>query len=68
MMATEINLLDDSPWGSPPGGKGRGNGSRRQPPNIDELINKLQKLINNFFPGGGEGIGGKKPIFLDLYY
>ena len=32
-----------SPWGSPPGGGG-GNGSRRgpTPPNIDEVIKKIQ--------------------------
>jgi len=68
-MRTKINLLDDSPWGSPPGGKGGGNGSgrRQAPPNIDELIAKLQKLISGFIPGGkGTGGGGSRPFFLGI--
>ena len=66
-MPTKINLLDDSPWGSPPGGKGGGNGSgrRQTPPNIDELIEKLQKLISGFIPGG-KGTGGSRPFFLGI--
>jgi len=66
-MPTKINLLDDSPWGSPPGGKGGGNGSgrRQAPPNIDELIAKLQKLISGFIPGG-KGTGGSRPFFLGI--
>ena len=66
-MPTKINLLDDSPWGSPPGGKGGGNGSgrRQAPPNIDELIAKLQKLIGGFIPGG-KGTGGARPFFLGI--
>ena len=66
-MPTKINLLDDSPWGSPPGGKGGGNdsGRRQAPPNIDELIAKLQKLISGFIPGG-KGTGGSRPFFLGI--
>ncbi len=66
-MRSKINLLDDSPWGSPPGGKGGGNGSgrRQAPPNIDELIEKLQKLIGGFIPGG-KGVGGSRPFFLGI--
>ena len=66
-MGSKINLLDDSPWGSPPGGKGGGNGSgrRQAPPNIDELIEKLQKLISGFIPGG-KGTGGSRPFFLGI--
>jgi len=66
-MRSKINLLDDSPWGSPPGGKGGGNGSgrRQAPPNIDELIEKLQKLISGFIPGG-KGTGGSRPFFLGI--
>ena len=54
-----------SPWGSPPGGGG--NGSRRggqRPPNIDEVIEKVQKLINKFIPGGKSG--GSKPVIFGL--
>ena len=35
---------NQSPWGSsgPTGGSGNGSGSRREPPNIDELIRNIQ--------------------------
>ncbi len=52
-----------SPWGGPPprsGGNGSGRGQR--PPNIDEVVKKIQDLINKFFPGGKKG--GSKPIIL----
>ena len=41
-MANDNDFKGGSPWGSPPGG---GNGSgrgRQQPPNIDEIIQKIQ--------------------------
>ena len=53
----------ESPWGSPGGG---GNGSGRKgptPPNIDEIVNKIQDLVKKFIPGNGSG---KKPIILGL--
>ena len=53
-----------SPWGAPPGGN---NGSRRggqRPPNIDEIIEKIQKLISKFLPGGKSS--GAKPIIFGL--
>jgi len=53
-----------SPWGSPSGG---GNGSGRggpTPPNIDEVVKKIQDLIKKFMPGNGSG--SKKPIILGL--
>ncbi len=55
-----------SPWGSsgPTGGGGNGSGSRREPPNIDELIKNIQNKINRFMPGGKSG--GSKPIILGL--
>ena len=32
-----------SPWGSPPGGGGNGSGRGQQrPPNIDEVVKKIQ--------------------------
>ena len=46
---------NQSPWGSsgPTGGSGNGSGSRREPPNIDELIRNIQtnfQLTNMAFP------------------
>ena len=41
---------NQSPWGSAPGSgdDGRnGSGTRREPPNLDDLIRNFQKLINN---------------------
>ena len=48
---------NQSPWGSsgPTGGNGNGSGSRREPPNIDELIRNIQNKINRFMPGGKSG-------------
>ena len=57
------DFKNQSPWGSPPGG---GNGGFRRgptPPDIDEIIKKLQSTINKFL-GGGKG--GSKPIILGL--
>jgi membrane protease subunit HflK len=58
-------LNNQSPWGSAPGGGANGNGSgtRREPPNLDELIKNFQKTINKFT--GGKS-GGSKPILLGL--
>ena len=42
---------NQSPWGSTPGGSGRGgngSGSRREPPNLDDVIKNFQNLINKF--------------------
>ena len=60
------DFRNQSPWGTPPGGGGSGNGGFRKgptPPNIDEIINKLQSIINRFL-GGGKG--GAKPIIIGL--
>ncbi|MDA9691435.1 FtsH protease activity modulator HflK [Candidatus Pelagibacter sp.] len=60
------DFKNQSPWGTPPGGGGSGNGGFRKgptPPNIDEVISKLQSIINRFL-GGGKG--GAKPIILGL--
>ncbi len=60
------DFKNQSPWGSPPGGGGNGNGGFRKgptPPNIDEVISKLQSIINRFL-GGGKG--GAKPIIIGL--
>ncbi len=60
------DFRNQSPWGTPPGGGGSGNGGFRKgptPPNIDEIISKLQSIINRFL-GGGKG--GAKPIIIGL--
>mgnify|MGYP001479711789 CR=1 FL=1 len=43
------NFKNQSPWGSPPGGGGNG-GFRRgpTPPDIDEIVKKIQNTINRF--------------------
>ena len=58
------NFKNQSPWGSPPGGGGNG-GFRRgpTPPDIDEIVKKIQNTINRF-TGGGKG--GTKPILFGL--
>ena len=60
------DFKNQSPWGTPPGGNGNGDGGFRRgptPPNIDEIVKNLQNKINKFFPGGGSG---SKPIILAL--
>ena len=57
------DFKNQSPWGSPPGG---GNGGFRRgptPPDIDEIVKKIQNTINKF-TGGGKG--GSKPILFGL--
>ena len=58
------DFKNQSPWGSPPGGGGNG-GYRRgpTPPDIEEIIKKIQNTINKF-TGGGKG--GTKPIVFGL--
>jgi len=63
-MANGNDFKGGSPWGSQPGGKnGSGRGGRR-PPNIDEVVEKIQKLISKLIPGGKSG--GSKPIIFGL--
>ena len=58
------DFKNQSPWGTPPGGGGNG-GFRRgpTPPDIDEIVKKIQNTINRF-TGGGKG--GSKPIIVGL--
>tara|TARA_Y100001970_G_scaffold119900_1_gene148703 strand:- start:262 stop:1356 length:1095 start_codon:yes stop_codon:yes gene_type:complete len=63
-MANGNDFKGGSPWGKPPGGgNGSGRGGQR-PPNIDEVIEKIQKLINKLIPGGKSG--GAKPVIFGL--
>jgi len=55
-----------SPWGSTPRGGGNGSGRGQRPPNIDEVIQKIQDLIKKFIPGGKSG--GSKPIILGIVF
>ena len=57
------DFKNQSPWGTPPGG---GNGGFRRgptPPDIDEIVKKIQNTINRFF-GGGKG--GTKTLLFGL--
>ena len=63
-MSNGNDFKGGSPWGSPPGGRnGSGRGGQR-PPNIDEVVEKIQKLINKLIPGGKSG--GSKPVIFGL--
>ena len=62
-MVDDFRGRGGSPWGSPPGG-GNGSGRRPTPPDIDEIINKIQETIKKFLPGGSAS--GGKPIILGL--
>ena len=44
------DFKNQSPWGTPPGGGGNGDGFRRgpRPPDIDEVVKKLQEKIKRF--------------------
>ena len=65
-MANGDDFKGGSPWGSPPkGGNGSGRGGQR-PPNIDEVVEKIQKLIKKFMPGGNLAVANQ--LFLDLFY
>ena len=63
-MANDNDFKGGSPWGAPPkGGNGSGRGGPR-PPSIDEVVEKIQKLINKFISGGKSS--GRKPIIFGL--
>ena len=61
------DFKNQSPWGTPPpGGGSGGNGGFRRgptPPNLDEILKKIQETINRLLPGGS---GGTKPIIVGL--
>ena len=60
------DFKNQSPWGTPRGGGGNGDGFRRgpTPPNVDEIIRKVQERIKKFFPGGSAS--GGKPLMFGL--
>ena len=63
-MADDFKGRGGSPWGTPPRGGGNGSGGRPTPPDIDEIIRKIQDTIKKFLPGGSKSSG--KPIILGL--
>jgi len=61
-MVDDFKSRGGSPWGEPPpGGSGNGSGRGPTPPDIEEIIRKIQKTINNFLPGGSSD-GGKSLV------
>ena len=60
-MVDDFKSRGGSPWGSPPGGGGNGSGRGPRPPDVEEIIKKIQETINKILPGGGSG-GGKSII------
>ena len=62
-MVDDFKSRGGSPWGSPPGG-GNGSGRGPTPPDIEEIIKKIQKTINNILPGGSSG--GAKSIVVGI--
>ena len=54
-MVDDFKSRGGSPWGSPPGGSGNGSGRGPRPPDIEEIIRKVQDGINKILPGGGSG-------------
>ena len=64
-MVDDFKGRGGSPWGSSSGGGGNGSGRGPTPPDIDEIIKNIQKIIKRFIPGNGTK-GGGKPIILGL--
>ncbi len=62
------DFKNQSPWGTPPpGGNGNGGGGFRggpRPPDVEELIRKVQEKIKKFLPGGSAS--GGRSIILGL--
>ncbi len=62
-MVDDFKGRGGSPWGTPPGSGGNGSGRGPRPPDIEEIIKKIQDTINNILPGGG-GTGKGKTIIV----
>merc|ERR1712093_848793 len=64
-MVDDFRGRGGSPWGSPPGGGGdNGSGRGPRPPDVEEIIKKIQSTINKFMPGGGASRG--RPMIFGL--
>ncbi len=61
-MVDDFKSRGGSPWGTPPGGSGNGSGRGPRPPDVEEIIRKIQDSINKILPGGGSG--GAKSIIV----
>ena len=61
-MVDDFKSRGGSPWGTPPGGSGNGSGRGPRPPDVEEIIRKIQESINKILPGGGSG--GAKSIIV----
>ena len=60
-MVDDFKSRGGSPWGSPSGGGGNGSGRGPRPPDVEEIIKKIQETINKILPGGSSS-GGKSII------
>ena len=60
-MANNDDFKGGSPWGSTPRGGGNGSGRGPRPPNIDEVIKKIQGIINKFIP---DSYSSKRPCII----
>ena len=64
-MVDDFKGRGGSPWGSPPGGGGdNGSGRGPRPPDIEEIIKKIQSTINKFMPRNGASSG--RPLIFGL--
>jgi len=60
---------DNNPWGKKPSGGGNG-GSNQTPPDLDEVIKRLQERFGGLLGGSGSGSGGgnlSKGAFIGIF-
>jgi modulator of FtsH protease HflK len=65
------NQQNGGPWGNPSGGKPNGRpggsnpwGAGPQPPDLEDIIRRLQAWLNKFLPKNGGGSGYAVPFFV----